>query len=132
MVEEYNEREREEYNEKEREYFTQEAPCPQTKDVLSSKDVPEGNYIINRFATSLFRGKIRTYIFILPANEEGIPTTTEELIVYGHFIEMEIEKLGGAKELTNILSPIFCKLGIQATTPAKKKHRKCKIVYNKI
>ena len=129
--EDCNERDLEEYNKKERECFIQKATCPKPKDAISSKDVEEGTYIINRIAEGLFAKQKRTYLFILPANEEGIPNCTEEIVVYGYFIEKEMEKYGGMEELLKIPSPIFCKFGILAVNPSKKKHRKINIVFNK-
>ena len=122
----------EECNKKELDCFIQKTNPPIPKDSLSSKDIDEGTYLIIRIAEGVFAKQKRTYLFVLKANEEGVPINTEEKIVYGYFIEKEVEKLGGVAKILNAPSPIFCNFGILCTTPSKKKHRKVNIVFNNL
>ena len=118
--------------ERTKDIFIQNTKKPQAHEAKSSKDIPGGNYLLTRYSVGTFHGKRRIYFFVLPTNDKGEPTTTEEIIVYGYFIDKEIEDIGGIETIATLFNPVFCRFGQCATTPTKKKHRKCKIRYNKI
>ena len=72
------------------------------------------------YATTVFRGNTKTILFLLPIDENGEPTTDAEIPTHGHFLEKEVERIGALQE---VLQPIVCKVGIEKTTPQKKKDR---------
>ena len=88
-------------------------------------DVDQEQYICERFAVGIYRGNKKHVLFLLPTDKNGIPTTDEEKIVHGHFLEKEIERIGG---LENKKQPLLCRIGAEKKTPQKKKDRLLYIV----
>ena len=75
------------------------------------------------FAQTTFRNNPRTILFLLPLGKDGEPTTDLETPVWGHFLQREVEALGGAEELRKKGNQFFCRIGNERTTPQKKKDR---------
>ena len=100
-----------------------EAPSPKPKETTKAIDLQPGEYICRRYASTTFRGKPRTIFFLVPTNENGEPTTDVETAVFGHFLEKEVEVLGGVEALRKARAPLLCNLGAERTTPQKKKDR---------
>jgi len=101
----------------------QKISAPENKATKKTTDLPEGEYICKRFATTYFRGALRTILFLLPLGENGEPSTDEETPTHGVFLEKEIADIGGAAALEKRKTPLRCLLGDQKTTPSKKKCR---------
>ena len=95
---------------------------PNQKDLKKAIDLVPGQYLCRRYATTVFRGNIKTILFLLPTNENGEPTTDVEVPTHGHFLEKEVERIG-METLRESLQPIVCKVGIEKTTSQKKKDR---------
>ena len=93
---------------------------PNQKDWKKVMDLAPGQYLCRRYATTVFRGNSKTILFLLPIDENGEPTTDAEIPTHGHFLEKEVERVGALQE---VLQPIVCKVGIEKTTPQKKKDR---------
>ena len=91
---------------------------PNQKDWKKAIDLAPGQYLCRRYATTVFRGNTKTILFLLPIDENGEPTTDAEIPTHGHFLEKEVERIGA---LQKVLQPIACKVGIEKTTPQKKK-----------
>ncbi|EDO49458.1 predicted protein [Nematostella vectensis] len=100
-----------------------EAPAPKPKDTTKAIDLAPGEYICRRYASTTFRSAPRTLLFLVPARENGEPTTDVETPTYGHFLEREVEALGGIQALRKAHAPLLCNLGAERTTPQKKKDR---------
>ena len=100
-----------------------EAPAPKPKDTTKAIDLPPGEYICRRYASTTFRGAPRTLLFLVPAGENGEPTTDIETPTYGHFLEKEVGTLGGVEALRKARAPLLCNVGAERTTPQKKKDR---------
>ena len=97
-----------------------ETEAPNKKDWKKTIDLAPGQYLCRRYADTLFRGNTKTIRFLLPTDENGEPTTDAEIPTHGHFLEKEVERIG---DLQKVLQPIVCKVGIEKTTPQKKKDR---------
>ena len=95
---------------------------PNQKDWKKAIDLAPGQYLCRRYATTVFRGNTKTILFLLPTDENGEPTTDVEMPTHGHFLEKEVERIG-METLRESLQPIVCKVGIEKTTPQKKKDR---------
>jgi len=100
-----------------------EAPAPKPKDTTKAIDLAPGEYICRRYASTTFRSAPRTLLFLVPAREDGEPATDVETPTYGHFLEREVEALGGIEALQKAHAPLLCNLGEERTTPQKKKDR---------
>ncbi|KAK3792681.1 hypothetical protein RRG08_032318 [Elysia crispata] len=100
-----------------------EAPAPKPMDTTKAIDLPPGEYIFPRYASTTFRGAPRTLLFLVPTGENGEPTTDIETPTYGHFLEKEVGTLGGVEALRKARAPLLCNLGAERTTPQKKKDR---------
>ena len=64
-----------------------EAPAPNPKNTKKTLDLPSGEYLCRRYASTTFRGALRDLLFLVPAGEDGEPATDEETPTYGHFLE---------------------------------------------
>ncbi|EDO29112.1 predicted protein [Nematostella vectensis] len=102
----------------------QEAPAPLPKNATKAVDLEPGEYVCRRFASATFRGAPRTYLFLAPAQEGGEATTDAETSTYGHFLEKEVEALGGVEALRKTQAPLLCNLSAERTTPQKKRDRR--------
>ena len=101
----------------------QEAPAPKPQDTKKALDLEPGEYLCRRYASTTFRGAPRTVLLLVPVGEDGEPTTDVETPTYGHFLEKEVEALGGVEALRKARAPLLCHLGAERTTPQKKKDR---------
>ena len=90
------------------------------KDCVKCIDLAQGQYICKEYTTIVFRKKTKTILFLVPIDENREPTTDIVVPVHDHFLEKEVERIG---ELQNLLQPIVCRVGIEKTTPQKKKDR---------
>jgi len=105
----------------------QKIPAPGNKTTKKTIDLPEGEYICKRFATTTFRNSFRTFLFLLPLGEDGEPATDEETPTHGVFLEKEIAAMGGIEALEKRKTPLRCLLGEEKTTPSKRKCRRVAI-----
>ena len=96
---------------------------PQAKDTTKVLDMEPGVYICRKFACTTYRKKERILLYLVPAGEDGNPTTDEEIPVYGFFLQKEIERIGGRNVLLQTKAPILCNLRGTKTTPQKNKDR---------
>jgi len=103
----------------------QKIPAPENKATKKAADLPEGEYICKRFATTIFRNSLRTILFLLRLGKDKEPTTDEETPTHGAFLEKEIAAMGGADALEKRKTPLRCLLGEMKTTQNK---RKCRVV----
>ena len=103
--------------------YLHERPPPKHKETKKALDIPPGEYICQHFAHTTFRNNPRAILFLLPLGEDREPTTDEETPVWGHFLQREVEALGGVEELRRRENQLFCSLGDERTTPQKKKDR---------
>ncbi|KAK3738127.1 hypothetical protein RRG08_027740 [Elysia crispata] len=90
-----------------------EAPAPKPMDTTKAIDLPPGEYICRRYASTTFRGAPRTLLFLVPTGENGEPTTDIETPTYGHFLEKEVGTLGGVEALRKARAPLLCNLGAE-------------------
>ena len=119
-------KEEEDLNEKTENFYLEKIEAPEkTKDADKCTDIEEGEYKIISYSRTIFRGKIKTFLYL-----EKIGQTESNFLVWGHWIEEEIKKIEEREELNKIAKPIFCRLGMVKTTPNKKKARTCVICYN--
>ena len=100
-----------------------EVYAPPTKQWRKTIDLPSGQYICRKVAQSQYRGKNKTILFLVPTDDLGQPTTDEEYPASGHFLEKEVERIGGIFALHKTKQPMFCNIGIEKTTPQKKKDK---------
>ena len=100
-----------------------QAPAPKNKDTKKALDLLPGEYICRRYAPTLYRGRPRTILFLLPIGEDGEPTADLEIPTYGCFLEKELEALGGTEALQKRDTPFLCRIGRERTTPQNKKDR---------
>lgn len=101
----------------------QRTTAPENKYTKKTTELPEGEYLCKRFASTTFRNAPRTILFLLPLGEDGEPTTDEETPTHGVFLEKEIAAMGGIEALEKRKTPLRCWLGEEKTTPNKKKCR---------
>lgn len=84
----------------------QKIPAPENKTTKKTTDLPKGEYICKRFATTTFRKAPRTIMFLLPLGEDGEQATDEETPTHGFFLEKEIEAIGGHRSARKKKNPI--------------------------
>ena len=72
----------------------------------------EGEYVCYQYASTTYRGKPKTILFLIGTAEEEIPT-------YGPFLQQEVEKL----DLSNCIAPIYCRIGEFKHTKSRHKDR---------
>ena len=77
----------------------------------------EGEYVCYQYASTTYRGKPKTILFLIGTAEEEIPT-------YGPFLQQEVEKL----DLSNCIAPIYCRIGEFKHTKSRHKDRTFSIV----
>ena len=118
----------EELKNKEKINYLSEIKKINKKESISSFNMEEGTYIITNFHKSICKGKDKTFVFVLPCNEDYTPKSTVPIITFGYFIEEELKKI---KNLLEVEHPVYLLLGNNFTTPSKKQHRKAKIVFKK-
>ena len=122
-------REKEEETRKETQNFYLEETEPPQKAKYAQRcaDIEEGEYRILSFSRSLFRGKTKTYLYL-----EKTDQPKNNFLVWGHWIEEEIKKIEEKEDnhISELIQPVFCRLGMSRTTPNKKKARTCTICYN--
>ena len=99
-------------------------PATTNKETKKTMDLPPGDYICRRFATTTFRNAARTILFLLPLGEDGEPATDAETPTHGFFLEKAVAELGGAEELEKRKKTLFCRLGEEKTTQNKRKCRR--------
>ena len=100
----------------------QKIPPPPPKDTQKVIELPPGEYVCSRFATSTFRGSSRTILFLRAVGEDvEIPT-------HGFFFEREVEAMGGATALERRRTLLRCRLGAAKTTMAKRKCHQAALV----
>jgi len=99
----------------------QKIPAPGNKTTTKTTDLPEGEYICKRFATSTFQNASRTILFLLPLGEDGEPATDEETPTHGVFLE---KVMGGIEVQEKRKTLLRCWLGEEKTTPRKRKCRR--------
>ena len=85
--------------------------APPNKETKKTTDLPKGEYLCKRFATTKFRNAPRTILYLLPLGEDGKPTTDEETPTHGVFLEQEIAAIGGIEALAKRKTPLRCLLG---------------------
>ena len=102
--------------------------APPNKETKKTTDLPQGEYICQRFAETEYRNAQRTILFLLPLGKDGKPTTDEETPTHGVFLEKEIAAIGGIEVLAKRKTPLFCLLGEEKTTPSKRKCRRVALV----
>ena len=102
----------------------QKISAPGNKMTKKTTDLPEGEYICKRFATTTFRNAPRTILFLLRLGKDGEQATDEETPTHGVFLEKEIAAMGGIKALEKRKTPLRCLLGEEKTTPSKRKCRR--------
>jgi len=100
-----------------------EVPAPKPKNTTKAIDMASGEYICRRYASTTFRTTHRILLFLVPIDENGEPTTDTETPTYGHFLQKEVERLGGVEALQGARAPLLCNVGVVRTTPQKKKDR---------
>ena len=122
-------KETEETIEKSKNAYLKEIKDIDPKQIHVCRDIEAGSYKIQAYSKTKFRGKNRTYIHIQPIDPEG-KEKGETKILYGYWIEEEIQKIQQNTELEKIPNPVVCRLGITKTNPNKKKFRTCVIVYS--
>jgi len=105
----------------------QRTTAPENKYTKKTTELPKGEYLCKRFASTTFRNAPRTILFLLPLGEDGEPTTDEETPTHGVFLEKEIAAMGGIEALEKRKTPLRCWLGEEKTTPNKKKCRRVAI-----
>ena len=54
------------------------APAPNPKNTKKALNLPSGEYLCRRYASTTFRGVPRALLFLVPAGEDGEPATDEE------------------------------------------------------
>jgi len=96
-------------------------PTPGNKMTKKTTDLPEGEYMCKRFATTTFGNASRTIVFLLSLREDGEPATGEETPTHGVFLEREIAAMGGIEVLEKRKIPLRCWLGEEKTTLRKRK-----------
>ena len=101
-----------------------EAPASNPKNTKKTLDLPSGEYLCRRYASTTFRGAPRTLLFLVPAGEDGEPATDEETPTYGRALPGGRDRgdwrhRGAAKGTR----PLLCCLGAEWTTSQKKKDR---------
>ena len=102
--------------------------APPNKETKKTTDLPQGEYICQRFAETEYRNAPRTILLLLPVGKDGKPTTDEETPTHGVFLQQEIAAIGGIEALAKRKTPLFCLLGEEKTTPSKKKCRRVALV----
>ena len=90
--------------------------------------IDAGEYQLVGFSRKVYRGKNKTYIHIEKTNiPEGETRKIE--IVYGYWIEKELQRIEQEKKLSELEQPVICRLGILKTNVYKRKFRLCNIVF---
>ena len=119
-------KEEEDFKEEKENLLLEKIEAPEkAKNADKCADVEEGEFNILGYTRKIFRGKIKTFLYL-----ETINKPNNKFLVWGHWIEEEIKKIEKNKELNHIAKPAFCRLGMVKTTPNKKKARTCTICYN--
>ena len=119
-------KEEEDLNEETENLFLEEIKAPEkTKNADKCTDVEEGEFKILSYSRTIFRGNIKTFLYLERTNQPGT-----KFLVWGYWIEEEIKKIEENKKLNKIAKPVFCRLGMVKTIPNKKKARTCAICYN--
>ena len=90
---------------------------PAPKNTIQSSKMKEGEYVCYQYASTTYRGKPKTILFLIGTAEEEIPT-------YGPFLQQEVEKL----DLSNCIAPIYCRIGEFKHTESRHKDRTFPIV----
>ena len=90
---------------------------PAPKNTIQSSKMKEGEYVCYQYASTTYRGKPKTILFLIGTAEEEIPT-------YGPFLQQEVEKL----DLSNCIAPIYCRIGEFKHTKSRHKDRTFSIV----
>jgi len=103
----------------------QETSAPKPKNTTKAIDLEPGEYVCRLFASTKWRDAPRTLLFLVPTGENGEAKTDVETPTYGHFLQKEVEALGGVEALRKTNSLLLCSLGAVRTTPQK---RKCRLV----
>ena len=85
---------------------------PTPKNTIQSSKMKEGEYVCYQYASTTYRGKPKTILFLIGTAEEEIPT-------YGPFLQQEVEKL----DLSNCIAPIYCRIGEFKHTKSRHKDR---------
>ena len=94
----------------------------------NTKDLECGVYMCRKYAETVYRKKSRIVLFLVPTQENGMPTTDVEIPTYGYFVEKEIERMGGIEALYRTKQPILCRIGSEKTTANNKKEKQFYIV----
>ena len=90
---------------------------PAPKNTIQSSKMKEGEYVCYQYASTTYRGKPKTILFLIGTAEEEIPT-------YGPFLQQKVEKL----DLSNCIAPIYCRIGEFKHTKSRHKDRTFSIV----
>ena len=110
--------------------FLENVTAPDSKHLKTCRDIEEGSYKILKFSKTIFRGKTKTYLYLIALSEDL--QERKEIVVTGFYIDEEIKKIEQREELTNIRHPVICRLGMLKTNPNKRKFRTCTITYSSI
>ena len=94
-------------------------PNSSSRSETNTIDLLQGEYICWRFAQTTFHDTPRILILV-PTEEDGEPRTDVETPVFGTFWTEEVKLFGGLQSV-----PLLCCLGMELTTPQKKKDRLC-------
>ena len=90
---------------------------PAPKNTIQSSKMKEGEYVCYQYASTTYRSKPKTTLFLIGTAEEEIPT-------YGPFLQQEVDKL----DLSNCIAPIYCRIGEFKHTKSRHKDRTFSIV----
>ena len=91
---------------------------PAPKNTIQSSKMKEGEYLCYQYASTTYRGKPKTILFLIATGTE------EEIPTYGPFLQQEVEKL----DLSNCIAPIYCRIGEFKHIKSRHKDRTFSIV----
>ena len=102
------EKEEKDIVEQHRSSYVENVELPKEVEKYVCRDIPEGNYKIQRISKTNFRGAQKTYLHLVSL-VDGVPVEEEEKIVSGWYIEEEWKRI---EEKGKIAHPAICRLGI--------------------
>ena len=91
---------------------------PKPNNTIQTSKMNEGEYVCYQYATTTYRGKPKTILFLIATG------TTEEIPTYGPFLQEEVEKL----DLSTCMAPIYCRIGEFKHTKSRHKDRTVSLV----
>jgi len=91
---------------------------PTPKNTIQTSKMTEGEYICYQYASTTYRGKPKTILFLIATGSE------EEIPTYGPFLQEEVEKL----YLSKCMAPMYCRIGEFKHTKTRNKDRTFSII----